>query len=273
MSSLSQNKKTEKKTQKNKIIKKVKPVHVRVHLRALRDLISRSKSTATREKGWLSVDSKGNTGEDATVQLLKKEFAFIRGAARAAIGNRPFRTTAPMTFTLTATVTSGIVNTVLTGGTTTVSPTNITEQTSFASIFDEVKVHGGLVDFLYANPHPVGTLNADARPVIGFDPTDATVATNTNEMCQLQHHKTMDVGVVNAGGMLPPSGNHHRFSFVIPKGDMIEVSSAFVADVWQDMSNAQAVGAIKFYHIGSAVTAIIVGTGQLMLDMSFRCRE
>jgi hypothetical protein len=232
-----------------------------------------NKLQTARKEGWLTGDSKDTKADDQTIALLKKELGLIRGAARAALGNKPFRSFAPMTFTLTATVTSGVVNTVATGGNVTIAPTNITEQSSWAALFDEVKVHGGTVDFLYANPVNVLAMTNDSRPAVGYDPTDSTAATGVNDVVQLAQHMTLDAPCNQSGNVLSCASNRHRFKFVIPKGDYISSNAAFVGDMWQDFASAQAVGAIKFYHVGAISTAVVCGAGQVMLDMSFRIRE
>jgi len=229
------------------------------------------QSASVKEK-WVVVDNKDAKAlalNDSQLSLLKKELSMLRSSARALFGNRPVRFHSPMSFTLTATVTSGVVNSVSTGGNSSILASNLTEFSSFAALFDEVKVHGGFVDFLYAN-NVVAPLVADSRPVISFDPEINTAATSTDALMQLAQHKTFDVAVSSA---LDSSSNHHKFHFVVPQGALADPGASFCGDVWQPTSGGLLPnGAIRFYHIGAVVTAIVVGAGQLMLDVSFRCR-
>jgi len=254
---------------------------VREHVTTLRPLHRRlmeaERVVALSKENWVSVgnkDIKQSSNDETTLALLKKEFGFIRNAARAVFGNRPVRFHAPMDFTITTTVTTGVTKTVLMGGSTALNASNLTEWSSFAALFDEVKVHGGTADFIYINPNVFGTaLTTDSQPVIGFDPADATAAGSSSAVVQLARHKKLDTIASGGASTGATTGVHHRFPFEIPKGTFSDPSSAFCGDVWQPTSGPVAVGCLKFYHVGVVVTAIVTGAGHLFLDVSFRCRE
>jgi len=246
------------------------------HLAMMRPLIPKlaiaERNSAISKENWVSVgkkDLKETAIEETNLTLLKKELGLIRATARTAFGNRPVRFHAPMDFTITTTVTSGVTKTVLMGGSTALAASNLTEWTSLAALFDEVKVHGGLVDCIYNNPTPVSAaLTTDSRPIMGFDPADATAAASGSAVSQLAQHKTFPAIMGSTG-----YGGHYKFRFEVPKGTFSDPASSFCGDVWQPTSGPVAVGAVKFFHIGGVVTAIVTGGGQLFLDVSFRCRE
>jgi len=237
------------------------------HAMALKNLASTTSSGAWTMLG-LGKDSK------EPVPPLAQELALFRKALRSIVGTRPFRTLCPMTFTLTATVTSGLVTAVSMGGTATgIIPSNLAEASAFISVFDEVKVHGGYVDFLYNNPVTAGAaITTDSLPTIGFDPDDSSPLGSSIAVQELQQHKTFDP---NTTGSTATSlhGNHHRFSFKTMPGDLTVTGGQAVGDAWQEMATGARVGCIKFYHVGQITTAIVVGAGTLMLDVSFRSRQ
>ncbi len=227
------------------------------------------------KNGWFGVDSKGNETD-----LFKKEFSLMRQSARAMFGNRPIRFLTPTTFIITTTVTSGVTQTVDVGsaGTGQILPSGMAEWSSLSALFDEVKVHGGVVDFIYDNP--VGpTTNSKTvlmRPVIAFDPSDSTVLSSTTAGMEMAQHKTLPIQAASAAlgsNTAVYGGIHHKFAFRVPPQPVVNNNGAFVGDAWQAVNGTPtAVGAIKFYHVGSVITAINTGAGHILLDVSFRCK-
>jgi hypothetical protein len=260
----------------------------REHLRKMRQihprLLAAERIVAVGKEKWIdNKDSKSLAANEQTLADLKKEAAFIRQSARALLGNRPIRFWTPMSLTITTAVTTGITNTVtLGGGTAAITPQNMAEWSSFQALFDEIKIHAGVCDFVYSNPYILAATygTSDALAVIGYDTSDSTAITSTLAGCQLAQHKTLDNGIAGTGGQAIASstglstGVHHKFSFVVPKGTYSDPAGSFCGDIWQPTtSGATAVGAIKFFHVGGVITAIVTGAGVLMLDISLRCRS
>ena len=215
--------------------------------------------------------------------MVCKEFDIARTTMRAGLGNRPIKMKLTMAFKLTTTVTSGVTNTVTCGGITTgirIDQTN--EFSNLSSLFDEVKVTGGYVDFLYENPVQVpnsstgiGKLTTN-MPCIAFDPTDATAALSVAALSEYAQHKYLSPLIYSTTSTplsCPAEGMKHHFEWHLPKGFM--EGATFAGDQWIDMADSTgfAFGMIKFYHVGVVTTATDTGSGIIHLMTEFRCRQ
>ncbi len=272
--------------------------HTMKALSKLKPLMDRKldheKKLALAKSGYfvVSKDSK-NDGKDAeelknlqaAYDNLVKEIQLAVGAVRAGLGDRPIRLRLTCEFALTATVTSGIVNTVTMGSSSTgrIRPDlDAQEWSSCAALFDEFKVLGGHVSFTYLNGNNSAAATTqvqtnsgagDATPTIGYD-VDSTAIGGSTAMCQLSQHKQFG-NLVNCQGSTA-TGTYaplHQFHYHIPRGTALDLGNSVVPGTeWQSVAGAEAVGFIKFYHQGLIVSAVKVGGGVHYYDCEFRCR-
>jgi hypothetical protein len=233
--------------------------------------VALAKSGYFADKDTKTVDLKTTQGE---YDNLVKEIKLAIGAIRAGLGDRPIRIRLSQTYTLTATVTTGVVNT-----TVSVLPSNATEWSTCAALFEEYKCLGGSVNFMYANytskPSTGGAVDTNGYPVIGYDADDATAATSSLVLTQLAQHEVLSPMIFCSGvGIAAPAcGLHHKFHFHIPKGTVESGSISIVAGTeWLPVQGVVSAGTVKFYHVGTEVTAVNVTCGVLYYDLEFRCR-
>jgi hypothetical protein len=211
---------------------------------------------------------------------LENEVKLMAGVVRAGLGNRPIRIKLWVPLVITTTVTSGITNTVTIGsvGSAAIQPSFCSEWPSLVALFDEYRMHGGVIHWIYNNPVSPTSLNASgasSMPAIGYDPTDGTVANAVNTVCQLAQHKLYATANDTWAGFHAPS--KHEFAFRLPKGVMVDeapTGSTAYGTEWIACDAASAIhGWIKHYHIGAVVTAVNTGAGQASYDLEFRCRS
>jgi 5-methylcytosine-specific restriction endonuclease McrA len=214
------------------------------------------------------------------LQALENEIKLMASVVKAGLGNRPIRIKLWVPFVITTTVTSGITNTVTLGaaGSAAIQPSFCSEWPSLVSLFDEYRMHGGTLQWLYNNPVSPTSLNANGAssiPAIGYDPTDGTVANAVNTVCQLAQHKMYATANDTWAGFHAPA--KHEFSFRIPSGVMIDeapTGSTAYGSEWIACDAASAIhGWIKHYHQGAVITAVGTGAGQASYDLEFRCRS
>jgi len=215
---------------------------------------------------------------DDQIAVLKKELELAVGALRAGLGNKPIRIRLSAELLITTTVTSGVTNTIQNGGTSSLSPTNCTEWSTMAALFEEYKCLGGEARFVYCNPS-VGstppTVVANNLPVIAYDADDNTQATSSILLTQTAQHEVL--GSIMGPTLSTPTtaGTHvdHRFRWRTPRGTAVGGgTTATPGTEWIAVSGAQPAGYIKFYHVGTTVTAITTGAGFMYYDLEFRCR-
>lgn len=221
------------------------------------------------------------------VDQLQREIDMAKTALKAGLGNRPIRLRLTAEVTITTIVTTGVTTTVVIGGNTNqISPSDSTEYGSVAALFDEFKCMGGHVDFLYKNPNTfdlttAADLKTNSMPVIAYDTDNGTALTSTEQGCQLAQHELLNpVMVATSGGgaafvnaLVPAEGTRHHFKFRVPTGTMIGGSVITIGDQWQTTAGTPSpVGFLKFYHVGSSITATVAGRGIFYYDAEFRCK-
>jgi hypothetical protein len=251
--------------------------HVRSVKKTNARMIALTRSIDVMKSGYFDVKDQKTDPQPLLMEmeLLKKEVAMAKEAILSSLGNKPIRMRLSTNIVLTATVTSGVVNTVIIGGSnSSLDPSLCTEWSSVTALFDAYKCHGGEVVIAYVNPIPAGTAavaTADSQPVIGYDP-DTTTGANTLAMTQLAQHKMLEplVQYSTVAIAAPASGPVHRFRW--RNSSLQIVGNIAASDSWNLTSAPVSAGRILFYHVGNTVTAINVGTGVVYFDLEFRSR-
>lgn len=214
------------------------------------------------------------------IEIIENELKLIRSVVKAGIGNNPISIRLWVPFVITTTVTTGITNTVTIGtaGSAAIQPSFTSEWPSLVSLFDEYRMLGGTLHWLYMNPVSPTSLNASGAssiPAIGYDPSDGTVANAVNTVCQLAQHKILPAANDTWAGFKAEA--KHEFHFTVPKGvmnDEAPTGSTSYGTQWIACDAASAIhGWIKHYHQGAVVTAVNTGAGQVVYDLQFRCRS
>jgi hypothetical protein len=214
------------------------------------------------------------------------ELAVVKAALRGGLKDKPIKASLRMSFTITTTVTTGVTAATSMGGNANgIRLDNATEWSSYAALFDEVKCTGGHVDFIYKNPtkfDPTGAASAAVSndlPVIGYDPADRAVPTSSITLTELSQHKIITNALTidaKTNVYVPQMAMQHHFKFHVPPGTMTgDSSDGWVGSQWLAIDSVPSlyIGKIKFYHVGSIITAIDTGAGIIFLNCEFRCRE
>jgi len=211
--------------------------------------------------------------------IVCKEWEMARDALRAGLGDRPIRMKITHNFVITTTVTTGVTNTVTcSGGNNGLNPGLATEWSTLAALFDEYRLFGGHLDFVYKNQIAVNLLQAvtsNSLPVIGFDEDNATSAVSSLGLTQLSQHKILTPMAGGSDEKISPSGPiHHQFHWHQPKGVVQAPGQTFnPGNGWYDVVAVGAGGDTKFYHVGTEITAVNTGAGIVYFDVEFRCRS
>jgi hypothetical protein len=224
---------------------------------------------------YFAKDSKDSKPcESDTTKLLTREYQLLVGSVRNIVGLKPMQITLRIPFTLTATVTTGVVNT-----TVSMVPGSSGEFSSLAAIFNEYKCHSGEIEFvsylrsLYAIGAAAATLNSSALALV-YD-ADSTALTSVIGATEYLQHKLYPVGQQAASGALPMTHETLKFPFRVTPGIGTDtVSGSVESGQWSPTSSSTATyGFIKSYFVGAEVTAIAVVQGVAHLHCEFRIRE
>jgi len=251
------------------------------HVRSVKNnharMIALTRSIDVMKSGYFDVKDQKTDPKPLLmeVDLLKKEVLMAKEAILATLGEKPIRIRLSIGVVLTATVTTGVVSTVVIGGAnSSLDPSVCTEWSTMAALFDVYKCHGGEVVLAYVNPIPVGTAavaTADAQPVIGYDPETVTAA-NTLAVTQLAQHKLLEplIQFSSLTVACPASGPVHRFRW--RNSTLGTVGNIASSSSWNLVTAPVSAGRLLFYHVGNTVTAINVGSGIIYFDLEFRSR-
>lgn len=249
--------------------------------------LSAAKKKLALVKAEYFKDTKGDDKIDAKslqtdCDQLQKELQLAVAAIKAGLGNRPIRMRLPASLTFTATVTTGVVNTVkIGGGSGAFDPSTSNEWSSVSALFDEYRLHGGDCHFIYGNSiSPITNLTAagpDGLACIGWEADSSSAASSADAVAQLAQHMDFSPGVTANTGNGNSSFQYkmEKFRVTIPKGMMIPPTpnGNIPADEWIETNNPVPSGYLKMYQKGGAIiTADVVGAGRVYFDLSFRCR-
>jgi hypothetical protein len=229
----------------------------------------------TSEKtDWQYFDKcKEKVDESDTTKLLKTEFSLLSQSIRTSVGMRPMRVTIRIPFTLTATVTTGVVNTAVS-----VVPGSSGEFASLAGIFNEYKCLSGDVEFAnfirssYAAGTTAATLNTSMLALV-YD-ADSTALTSVINGTEYAQHALYSLGQ-QAGSETAVVKSPHHFHFAVTPGVGVDtVSGSVETGAWAPTSsNTTTYGFIKSYCVATEVTAIAVVVGVVHCHCEFRIRE
>jgi hypothetical protein len=222
------------------------------------------------------------------VQNLVKEVGLVTSAFKAGIGNKPISMILHSPFDILTTVTTGVTNTVqftIASGGATIQLRDTAEYSLIAALFDEAKIESGTMHFNYLNPVIMGTIPTGNNnvtnnniPIICYDPSDATAGTSTLALMEQAQHELLSCphtfsGAASATNVYQVTHARHKFHFRVPSGIALDGSST-VEGAWIQIGNGGVVsGGIKFYHVGSVITASTTGSGTMFLKVALRCRS
>jgi hypothetical protein len=237
-------------------------------------------STAARLKESEKVDwqyftkSGAKDEESDTTKLLKTELSLLSQSVRTSVGARPMRVTIRIPFTLTATVTTGVVN-----STVSIIPGSSGEFSSLAGIFNEYKCLSGEVQFAhfirasYAIGVTAATLNTSALALC-YD-ADSTALTSVVNATEYAQHALFPLG--QQGGSITTTCDRHLFTYgfrVTPGVGVDTVSGSVESGAWAPTSSTTTTfGFIKSYCVATEVVALAVAQGVVHLHCEFRIRE
>ncbi len=230
--------------------------------------------TLARRQDFLSVKADGKdvkVEKSDTTRLLEADLGAIKMAIGARFKHEAVRIRLTVPFTLTSTVTTGVVNTVIS-----IRPSFSGEFSSLAALFEEYKCVGGVVHFMnyLRAPYLIGSASATlngAMLALCFDTTNA-VLTSVSSATEYEQHTTVLNGA-QAGSPLVDIKTPHQFHFRVPEG--IELGgTAYNASTWVPTTvTAADFGYIKSYSVGTEVVALDSVIGYIRLDCEFRMRE
>lgn len=232
---------------------------------------------ASQKTDWnyFSKDSKELRPEPSdTTKLLLSEISLLKSSVRAAIGFKPVSITLRIPFQLVATVTSGVVATVVS-----CVPGTSSEFASLAAIFDEYKCTQGHVQFVHFIRSAyvvgaVGSLLNNSMLVIAYD-NDATALTSVIAGTEFAQHHLYPLGHQAYGSVESFIEKPYEFHFKVTPGVAVDtVTGSLSSGSWAPTaSNSLSYGFLKAYSVGSEATAIAVASGVVHLNCEFRTRE
>jgi hypothetical protein len=227
-----------------------------------------------KRSDYLSVKSDGKdvkVEKSDTTKLLENDLGAVRELLGRSFGHQSVKITLTVPFTLASTVTTGVVNTVVS-----IRPSFSGEFTSLAALFEEYKCMGGTVHFTnylrsaYLIGSAAATLNS-AMLAVCFDTTNA-VLTSVSSATEYEQHLCVLNGA-QAGSPLVDLRAPHQFHFRIPSG--IELGgTAYNSSTWVPTTvTAADFGYLKSYSVGTEVVALDTVIGYTRLHCEFRMRE
>jgi hypothetical protein len=206
--------------------------------------------------------------------------------AKVKRGLKPTRVTVPYSFTFTCSAGTGVVS----ASQAVYADANNPEWNSFAALYDEYRVHGGLVKFqlVYTSPLMATGLDPNSMFVLCYDPTDATVLGSVREGTEMGQHTlvaastVMYAGATNAYalGYARADGKPHEFKFSTGAVKGVTISSTgainYSPGQWKGVNATgqnSPDGQLKTYGQTAYATATISVVGIVYLDVEFRSRK
>ncbi len=211
------------------------------------------------------------------------EFEMARAAMRAGLRDRPIKMRLTCNMTITATMTSGVVNTVtIGGGNKYLDLAKCSEWSTLTALFDEFKCTGGEVVFVYVDPVPIGAApTSDALPIMAYEVDANSAASSSLQLTQSSQHKIFDplatigaFGATQTALATPASSIRHNFHWHVPRGTVVAANGNTIPGTeWQTViGTSHYMGVLQFYHVGTVNTATDVGAGFVYFNTEFRCR-
>jgi hypothetical protein len=227
-----------------------------------------------RPSSIFSGEYKADTREvDIAVASCDLEIATLRSMARGIFGREIVKYKLHQFSNLTATVATGVVNTVIN-----VSPTSATDWASVSALFEEFRVVSGNYDFVTNMSSLSGnttTMNIqDAFFAMVFDSTSNTALTSTALAVEYEHKALYPIAQLARATTVSTSvnhGYHHTFHWRPDSGVNSALGPPTSSD-WQPVNNAAYVGYIKCFGVGTEITAVNVAAGIVNYNVEFRNR-
>lgn len=157
-----------------------------------------------------------------------------------------------------------------------VSPQSSAEFSSFLSLFDEVKVFGGVANFAVTSGS--GGTSVLQRGVIVLDPTTQTPLTSVEDGAVFSKHQLFNLPGVGLGVVAPTALSSHgmwSWQWETPAGVALASANSSVMGN-QYASTADTVdswGFLKFFLSAGGGTALTTVQGTIVLDVGFRSRQ
>lgn len=239
--------------------------------------------------GYFMVPDVKSAAAPETLVSLKEaydnELRFARDAINNMMGNKPFKTVLPLIAStqFLTTITTGVCSTALA-----LDASAAPEFASFALLFDEYRFLGGDFRYMVETPTPTVVLGTSAIGgfscfAIGYDPADATAATGTTEIVQLQQHAQLAprmIATAVAGTYVGVYGRQdnslNQFKWrTTSYGAFTGNGGAVGPGAWKSTQgnvNTFPDGTLKVYYISGETTAKNCVIGTLYFHLEFRSR-
>jgi len=218
-----------------------------------------------------SVDTPPSKDEIKLAALIKQTRSAVpRGVGRGSKGkNNEIRTILNYTNTF-VTVAASDNSTVLL-----LNPSSSTEFTTFASLWDEIIVDSGHIDFTCAITTNYTSANGQCRAVVAFDPvTAAALGSLSNGLQHSQHFQFQHTNATTMPASLNKTGVYH-FRWKTPRGTAREKSDATLfGHDWSPTAESNNIyGYLKWYIPSVGATGLSTVYYTTCLNCRFRCRS
>jgi len=227
-------------------------------------------------QGFFSSEKKMDPSMDERLAAVEFQLKATVEAFRSAIGIKPVKFRLTIGTDLTATVTSGIINLVVS-----LTASATSEWSSISALFDEVRMTGGTYDFVHncQGVYATGVTDTSFNSsylALAFDPTDSGALTSVLQATEYSNHKlypTNQAILSNAAyGTVLTTKRRNVFHWRPEPGVFANSTVSVGAAQWQPTSSVLPCGFLKFYTVGAEVVAKKVAAGVLYFDVELRCR-
>ncbi len=233
------------------------------------------------ETGWDDVDAKLESTEVKQAKMTAARMVL----ARMKRGVKPTRVTIPYSFAMSCAAVTGVVN----SSQAIYADSNSSEWGAFAALYDEYRVHGGVVKYhlTYFSPTVAGGLNTNSLFLIAYDPTDPNALGSVRDGTELAQHQlvcaTSVVGDTSAAAKFAyvvSTGQPHSFKWSANGVKALTISNTgavtYAAGAWKSVESAGSNvpdGQLKAYGQSDYTTALPCVSGVHYLDVEFRSRK
>jgi hypothetical protein len=219
----------------------------------------------------------------ALTNALQAETKAARGALASCYGHRPVPFVLPVKVSLSTTGAAGVLN-----ATSSIDITTSAEFASLAVLFDEYRFVAGDYRFAVVIPTPqfngaTTSITYESCFAIGFDPSDATAATSTIDIAQLEHHTQLfpriEIGITAAtiqGFFGKQDNSSFNLKWRYSDATALTGNGGVVGPgMWKstqgNVTNFPD-GTVKAYYQSSATAVIVAVTGTMYWHVEFRNR-
>jgi hypothetical protein len=156
------------------------------------------------------------------------------------------------------------------------TPSYSSEFSSFAALFDSVKVHGCRVNYSISAS---AAITSPSLAVVAYQPTDVSALTSIASGCETDQHQLVSLAPAALTSAQPQAVTSRGLwskQFIVPKGSPARSSatSTTFGNEWASTSDTDdAFGYLKIY-LGALGTGVVsTWTYVLYVDCSFRARQ